>query len=114
VSRAIADEWGGSARPYRAVDTLAMMERRGSITAAMREAGEYFRMRFATAQLDPLRALDYSRPRDGATVRRKGGEEPGLRVEGARESVWRAVLASAVWARLAVLVSGMWSDGGVR
>src|SRR5271169_5557692 len=102
IERPIADEWGGSARPYRAVDTLAMMERRGSITAAMREAGEYFRMRFATAQLDPLRALDYSRPRDGATVRRKGGEEPGLRVEGARESVWRAVLA----------VGGMGSPGG--
>ena len=34
--RPIADESGGSARPYRAVDTLAVMERRGSITASMK------------------------------------------------------------------------------
>jgi len=102
LDRPIADDAGRSARPYRAVDTLAMMERRGSITAGMREAGEDFRMRFATAQLDPLRALDYSRPRDGAAVPRKGGEEPGLRIEGARETVWRAILA----------VGGLGSPGG--
>lgn len=102
IERPIADVAGGSARPYRAVDTLAMMERRGSITAAMRQAAEDFRARFASAQLDPLRALDYSRPRDGGGVRRKAGEEPGLRVEGARELVWRAVLA----------VGGLGSPGG--
>jgi hypothetical protein len=93
VERPIADVTGGSARPYRAVDTLAMMERRGSITAAMRQAGEDFRVRFATAQLDPLRAIDYSRPRTGGGVRRKVGEETGWRIEAAREAVWRAVLA---------------------
>ena len=69
LDRPIADEAGGSARPYRAVDTLATMERRGSITAAMRQAGEDFRARFATAQLDPLRALDYARLRDGGGAR---------------------------------------------
>ena len=31
--------------------------------------GEDFRSRFANAQLDPLRALDYSRPRDGGRAR---------------------------------------------
>jgi hypothetical protein len=102
LARPIADESGGSARPYRAVDTLAVMERRGSITAPMRQAGEDFRARFATAQLDPLRALDYSRPRDGGALRRNRGEEPGLRVEGARAAVWRAVLA----------VGGLGSPGG--
>jgi hypothetical protein len=102
VERSIGDDTGGLARPYRAVDTLAIMERRGSITAPMRQAGEDFRRWFATAQLDPLRALDYSRPRDGGGVRRKVGEELGLRVEGARDAVWRAVLA----------VGGMGSPGG--
>jgi len=93
LDRPIADEAGGSARPYRAVDTLATMERRGSITAAMRRAGEDFRARFATAQLDPLRALDYARLRNGGGARGIRGEEPGLRVESARTAVWRAVLA---------------------
>jgi hypothetical protein len=102
LARPIADESGGSARPYRAVDTLAVMERRGSITAPMRQAGEDFRARFAIAQLDPLRALDYSRPRDGDVRRRNRGEEPGMRVEAARAAVWRAVVA----------VGGLGSPGG--
>ena len=67
LTRPIADESGGSARPYRAVDTLAVMERRGSITSSMRQAGEDFRARFATAQLDPLRAL-ITRGRETAAV----------------------------------------------
>ena len=45
----IADSAGRPARPYRAVDILTTMERRGSITAAMRQAGEDFRHRFALA-----------------------------------------------------------------
>jgi Domain of unknown function (DUF6456) len=93
LQRPIADEIGRPARPYRAVDTLTTMERRGSISSGMRQAGEDFRARFTIAQLDPLRALDYSRPRDGGAARGKGGEESGLRVEGARESVWRAIAA---------------------
>jgi len=93
LERPIADESGHPARPYRAVDTLAAMERRGSITAAMRQAGEDFRARFATAQLDPLRAPDWSRPRDGGSSRFKAEDGPGLRIEAAREAVWRAILA---------------------
>jgi Domain of unknown function (DUF6456) len=100
--RPLADDSGAAGRPYRAVDTLAVMERRGSITAAMRRAGDDFRARFATAQLDPLRALDYSRPRNGSGGQRNRREEPNLRVEGAREAVWRAVLA----------VGGLGSPGG--
>jgi hypothetical protein len=92
LERPIADESGRPARPYRAVDTLAAMERRGSITAGMRQAGEDFRARFATAQLDPLRAPDWSRLRVGISSSFRGGDEPGLRIEGARDVVWRAIL----------------------
>ena len=93
LERPIADESGRPARPYRAVDTLATMERRGSITAGMRQAGEDFRARFATAQLDPLRAHDWSRLRVGISSRSRAGDEPGLRIEGARNVVWRAIQA---------------------
>jgi hypothetical protein len=92
VVRPIADDAGRSARPYRAIDTLAAMQRRGSITPGMRQAAEDFRVRFLAAHLDPLRALDYSRPRD-AMGRAKASGEPGLRVESAREHVWRAIVA---------------------
>jgi hypothetical protein len=87
----IADSAGRPSRPYRAVDTLTIMERRGSITAGMRQAGEDFRHRFALAQLDPLRALDLSRLSLGDKPTRRGDHAPGLRVEAARTAVWRAV-----------------------
>ena len=90
VERPIADESGRPSRPYRAVDTLAVMERRGSITGGMRQAGEDFRARFAVAQLDPLRAPDLSRPRERGASRFKA-DEPGMRIEGARDAVWRAI-----------------------
>ena len=93
LERPIADESGRPARPYRAVDTLGAMERRGSITASMRQAGEDFRTRFATAQLDPLRAPDWSRLRVGGSSRFKADDGPGLRIEGARNAVWRAIMA---------------------
>lgn len=93
LDRPIGDESGRPARPYRAVDTLAAMERRGSITAAMRQAGEDFRARFATAQLDPLRAFDIARPRSGNRFGFSSRDEPGLRIESARERVWRAIVA---------------------
>jgi hypothetical protein len=89
--RPIADEAGRPARPYRAVDILTVMERRGAITAGMRQAGEDFRARFAVAQLDPLHAFDVSRPRDFGRSRRRADDDPGLRVEAARRAVWRAV-----------------------
>ena len=69
------------------------MERRGSITSGMRQAGEDFRARFAVAQLDPLRAFDISRARSGNRSTFTCGEEPGLRIEHAREAVWRAILS---------------------
>jgi hypothetical protein len=94
VPRPIADETGAPSRPYRAVDTLAIMERRGSITAGMRQAGEDFRARFAVAQLDPLRALDIARLRVGERrLRSERNNEPGLRIEAARAAVWQAIRA---------------------
>ena len=93
LDRVIADSAGRPSRPFRAVDTLAVMERRGSISAGMRQAGEDFRLRFATAQLDPLRALDLSRLRLGDGGTRPDGDPPGLRIEAARTAVWRAIQA---------------------
>lgn len=89
----IADAAGRPARPHRVVDTLQIMERRGSITAAMRQAGEDFRSRFAQAQLDPLRAVDISRLRLGDRSTSPDREVPGLRAEAARRAVWRAIQA---------------------
>jgi hypothetical protein len=93
VGQAIADAAGAPARPYRALDTLAVMQRRGSITAATRQAGEDFRTRFTVAQLDPLRALDLRQLRgvDRSLAAEPG--HPGLRIEGARRSVWQAIRA---------------------
>src|SRR5260370_4565098 len=68
LERSIGDNSGRPARPYRAIDPLAVMERRGSITAAMRQAGENFRARFMTAQLDPLSAFDISHGRGPADI----------------------------------------------
>jgi len=91
VERAIGDAAGHPSRPYRAVDTLAIMERRGSITAGMRQAGEDFRARFAQAHLDPLRALDLSVLRFREPSRQRGSEPSGVRIEAARAAVWRAI-----------------------
>jgi hypothetical protein len=102
LERTISDSCGRPARPYRFVDTLAVMERRGSITAGMRQAGEDFRDRFAIAQLDPLSAFDLSRPRIGSRGGFRPAEEPGSRIENARRAVWRATLA----------VGGLGSAGG--
>ncbi|MBV8457442.1 MAG: hypothetical protein JO122_12585 [Acetobacteraceae bacterium] len=93
MDRPIADESGSPSRPYRAVDTLAVMERRGSISAGMRQAGEDFRARFAVAQLDPLRVPDWSRLRDGSPTRANDADGPALRIEAARDAVWRAIQA---------------------
>jgi hypothetical protein len=93
LDRPIADESGRPARPYRAIDTLAAMERRGSITAGMRQAGEDFRARFTIAQLDPLRAPDWSRARNCGAIRFNDAGGPALRIEAARDVVWRAIQA---------------------
>lgn len=65
LPQAIADEAGQPARPYRAVDTLTAMLRKGTITPAMHQAGEDFHALFMTAQLETLRAADLNRMPDG-------------------------------------------------
>lgn len=93
LDRAIPDAAGQPARPYRALDTLSVMERRGSITAGMRQAGEDFRARFALAQLDPLRAINLARLRFDHDGFRPDRALPGLRIETARRAVWAAIQA---------------------
>ena len=115
LDRAIADAQGNAARPYRAVDTLAIMERRGSITAGMRQAGEDFRARFAIAQLDPLRALDLSHLRLGEPVRH--GARRRARVCGSRQRATRFGARSRLLAaspRRPDHASGMCSAGSAR
>jgi hypothetical protein len=80
----IADEAGRPARPYRAVDTLTAMLRKGSITPAMRQAGEDFHALFITAQLETLRAADLHRLPDGTHEL-----NITLRQAEARKQVWR-------------------------
>jgi hypothetical protein len=89
----VAGPSGHAARPHRVVDILQIMERRGTITAAMRQAGEDFRARFARAQLDPVRALDLSRMRLGDAPQRREAEAPSARIEAARRAVWQAIQA---------------------
>jgi hypothetical protein len=93
LAQPIADAAGHPAQPYRAVDTLVVMERRGSISAGMRQAGEDFRARFAVAQLDPLRAIDLSHLRIAEPRLRRDNDGPGSRIEAARGTVWRAIQA---------------------
>jgi hypothetical protein len=82
--QAIADEAGRPARPYRAVDTLTAMLRKGSITAEMHQAGEDFHALFMTAQLETLRAADLRRMPDGMREL-----NITLRQAEARKQVWR-------------------------
>lgn len=82
----------GCARRYE-VDTLSQMARRGSITPAMREAGEAFRELFRVAQLDPLSAIDLAKPKVAGGLLRRHLAVPGHRIEAARAAVWRSVLA---------------------
>ena len=61
------------------------MERRGSITAGLRGAGEDFRETFQRAQLDPLHAAKLERTGFSPTA------SPGFRIEAARERVWQII-----------------------
>jgi hypothetical protein len=101
LHRPITDASGAIVRPHHAVDTLLAMERRGSITSAMRQAGQDFRRYFAMAQLDPLRAVDWSQPRSGGAAGSHRSDSSG-RIEKAREFVWHTVRA----------VGGVSSPGG--
>ena len=86
VPQTIADEAGRPARPYRTIDTLATMLRKGTISAAMRQAGDDFHALFAAAGLDPLRAPDLARMPGGM----RELTQTERQVE-ARARVWRAL-----------------------
>ncbi len=88
LPRAIADEQGRPSRPYRAENTLVRMERQGTITAAMRQAGDDFHALFALAQLDPLAAPDLRRVPQGVRAL-----PLSMRAEEARRKVWAALQA---------------------
>ena len=88
LEHSIADEEGRPARPFRGMDTLARMLRRGSINAAMHQAAEDFRAVFAAAQLDGLRSPDLARVPQ--TLREL---EPTARQAEARKRVWQALTA---------------------
>jgi enamine deaminase RidA (YjgF/YER057c/UK114 family) len=88
LPHAIADEAGRPARPFRKVDTLTAMLRRGTITAAMRQAGEDFHALFERAVLDPLAVPDLQRVRQGWRDADLGEAQMA-----ARERVWRALEA---------------------
>jgi hypothetical protein len=62
VPEAIADDEGRPSQPSKSIDILASFERRGAISPEMREAGEDFRRQFHRASLDPLHALDLTKP----------------------------------------------------
>lgn len=83
----VADAAGLIGRPYRVVDTLALMERRGTISRDMRIAGERFRDDFTVARLDPLRGMDPGRLRLASRGPWRG-LPAGYRVAAARERVW--------------------------
>jgi hypothetical protein len=89
LDRAIADDDGRPSQPYRSIDILAAMERRGAITAEMRQVGEDFSVTFRRAYTGDLRASDPSRPL-------VSGTRIGTPIDGhtaACESVHKAMLA---------------------
>lgn len=90
LDHAIADEEGRPARPYRGVDTLTQMVRRGTISPAMHQAAEDFRSLFHRASLDPLRVPDLARIPSGT---RGNDMALPLRQADARNKVWSALEA---------------------
>jgi hypothetical protein len=61
LAESVEDANGGIGRPWRSLDTLARMERAGTITKSMQAAGVLFNKIFNEAGLDPLFAGDPSR-----------------------------------------------------
>jgi hypothetical protein len=86
LPHAIQDEAGRPSRPYRRIDTLGVMLRKGTISAAMRQAGEDFHALFVRASLEPLRAADLTRMPHGAA----GLDMSAAQAE-AKRRVWRAL-----------------------
>jgi hypothetical protein len=96
LDKAIADDEGRPSQPYRSIDILGALHRRGAITAEMREAGEEFQNQFRLAQIDSLTAADLMRAGCSGRV-----ADPEI-FSRARESVWKSLLS----------VGGIASPGG--
>lgn len=90
-AKGVVDSDGGIGRPYRVVDTLALMERRGTISAEMRAAGEEFRDDFALGRLDALKAADMERAGLASGSGPYAGLSIGHRAELARTRVWASI-----------------------
>lgn len=89
VSKQLADVNGDIGMPFRAVETLEAMERAGTISQEMRDAGERFREDFALGQLDALRAADMERAGLGSAAHGPyRGVTLGQAAERARRRVW--------------------------
>ncbi len=69
-ARQVMDARGEIGAPFRGVDWLTLMARRGVVSEAMRAAGERFSDDFRLSLLDPVRAVRLDRPRaaPGAAV----------------------------------------------
>ena len=68
-SRQVVDTAGGIGAPYRSLDWLDLMARRGTITKEMRAAGDRFAADFHHAQYGSLRAVRLDRLRTGPNER---------------------------------------------
>ncbi|MHB1217808.1 MAG: DUF6456 domain-containing protein [Alphaproteobacteria bacterium] len=90
-ARQIVDARGEIGAPFRGVDWLALMARRGVVTDSMRAAGERFSGDFRLALLDPVRAIQLDRPRvqTGAAANDLSGGVLGARrrIAGARRAL---------------------------
>lgn len=81
-ARQIVDAHGNIGNPFRVVDLILMMKRRGTITDAMAVAGWRFRDDFALGGLDALRAAPMDRVGGGWH-----GDAPTVRQQAARDRV---------------------------
>jgi hypothetical protein len=61
LPQTIADEAGAPVQPFRAVDTVGLLLKRGAISASMATAADEFRRSFRIAHFDTLRAADLTR-----------------------------------------------------
>lgn len=85
-SAPLTDADGRPSQPFRVIDILVTMERRGTITKEMQRAGEMFRDTFALAALEPMRAADLSRLSGTA-----GPKDATVAQYAAREVLWEAI-----------------------
>jgi len=79
----VKDHGGRIAMPYRAIDTLELLERRHTINHAMHRAGDHFHKLFVTAGLDAMRSPSMIRVAGGG----RAPQITNRQVE-ARDEIW--------------------------